>query len=183
MWSKRFGDSAYQAVDSLAVDAAGNVLVSGTLKGTIDFGGGPLVAAGVSDVFVVKLDSAGNHLWSKRFGAASSYEDSTQIAVSSAGDVAVTGSVTGTVDFGGGPLVGAGGGNAFVIKLDAAGTHLWSRRFGNSNSSVVIRGVAFADPKSLAITGNFDGIVDFGGGPLSTGVGGTHTFLAKLRVP
>ena len=108
----------------------------------------------------------------------------TRIAVSSAGDVALTGSTRGTVEFGGGPLVSAGSDNVFVAKLDAAGTHMSSRRFGSlSTSWVYINGVAFADPQSLAITGDFKGTVDFGGGALMSGVGGAHAFLAKLRLP
>ena len=40
----------------VASDAAGNVLVTGFFEGTVDFGGGPLMSAGSSDVFVVKLE-------------------------------------------------------------------------------------------------------------------------------
>jgi hypothetical protein len=52
----------------VAVDGAGNVLLTGDFDGTVDFGGGPLTSAGSDDIFVAKLDAQGNHLWSKRFG-------------------------------------------------------------------------------------------------------------------
>src|SRR5262249_47559744 len=69
-WSKRFGNNTRSAPPqpSTAVDGAGNVLLTGFFDGSVDFGGGPLTSAGWSDIFVVKLDPAGNHLWSKRFG-------------------------------------------------------------------------------------------------------------------
>ena len=35
---------------------------------TVDFGGGPLITAGNGDVFAVKLDPNGGHMWSKQFG-------------------------------------------------------------------------------------------------------------------
>jgi hypothetical protein len=38
----------------VAVDSANNVLVAGYFSGTADFGTGPLVSEGGSDVFVAK---------------------------------------------------------------------------------------------------------------------------------
>ena len=56
-WSKSFGDADEQSSASVAVDGAGNVLITGYFSGFVDFGGGPLVCAGVRDVFVAKLGS------------------------------------------------------------------------------------------------------------------------------
>jgi hypothetical protein len=39
----------------VAVDAAGNVCIVGSLKLTVDFGGGPVTAEGWSDMFIVRL--------------------------------------------------------------------------------------------------------------------------------
>lgn len=55
LWSKRFGDSAFQAGASVAADKAGNVLLAGSFFGTVDFGNGPLVSAGESDIRVAKF--------------------------------------------------------------------------------------------------------------------------------
>ena len=52
----------------MAVDASGAVTFTGALQGTVDFGGGPLVSAGGADIFVVRLDPAGGHVWSRSFG-------------------------------------------------------------------------------------------------------------------
>ena len=42
LWSYRFGDTSDEGGSSVSVDAAGNVLVTGHFRGTVDFGGGPL---------------------------------------------------------------------------------------------------------------------------------------------
>lgn len=55
LWSKRFGDDTDQAGLGVAVDAAGNVLLDGFFKGSIDFGCGKLTSAGDRDVFVAEL--------------------------------------------------------------------------------------------------------------------------------
>src|SRR5579883_2710536 len=70
-WSARYGDPALQDGYAVVSDAAGNLFVAGTLYGTADFGGGPLTSAGGADVFLVKLDASGRHVWSTRFGDAS----------------------------------------------------------------------------------------------------------------
>ncbi len=38
LWSKRFGAASFDRGDSVAVDSAGNVLVTGYFLGTVDFG-------------------------------------------------------------------------------------------------------------------------------------------------
>src|SRR5260221_8285582 len=56
-------------------NSAGNVYITGSFEGTIDFGGGALAATPdpafvsgfASNVWIAKLDSNGNYLWAKRF--------------------------------------------------------------------------------------------------------------------
>ena len=119
VWSKKFGDAKDQVVHSgprVSVDAAGNVVLTGGFAGTIDFGGGVMMSAGEDDVFVVKFDPAGKHLWSRRFGDVKN-QGSTGIAVSGAENVVIAGNFDGMLDFGGAPLVSASGGDIFVAKF------------------------------------------------------------------
>ena len=71
IWSQGFGDSGNDLDAGIAVDGAGNVLVTGRFEATVDFGGGPLTDAGSRDIFVAKYDGAGAHIWSERFGSTS----------------------------------------------------------------------------------------------------------------
>ena len=71
--------------------------------------------------------------WSRSFGDASTQRVNA-VAVDAMGAVFVTGSFSGTTDFGGGPLDAAGNDtDLFVAKYDTNGDHLWSRRFGDSS--------------------------------------------------
>ncbi|MGK3959901.1 SBBP repeat-containing protein [Sorangium sp. So ce118] len=54
-WSQRFGDSADQVGAGVAVDGLGNVIMTGTLAGTVNFGGSLLASAGAEDVFLAKF--------------------------------------------------------------------------------------------------------------------------------
>jgi hypothetical protein len=181
LWSRRFGDAAGvdQSARALAVDASGALVAVGSFDGRLDFGGGPLDAAGGTnpDVFVAKLDEGGNHLWSRRFGdTASQY--ATGVAIEADGDVVVVGYFEGHVDFGGGPLASAGDVDVFVAKLGADGKELWSKRFGGTGADVA-RGVAIDAAGRVLVVGDFEGRVDFGGGPLAS-AGDRDVFVLAL---
>jgi beta-propeller repeat-containing protein len=117
VWAQSFGDTADQHLTSLAVDASGNVTVTGQFQGTIDFGDGPHTSAGGNDIFVAKLDASGVPLWSKTFGDVSFAQSGKSISADPSGGVIVAGVFGGTVDFGGGSLICKGTSNAFVARL------------------------------------------------------------------
>ena len=110
------GDSDSQAPGAVAVDASGNVVLTGTFYGTVDFGGGALTSAGSGDIFVAKFGSGGAHLWSKRFGDGD-YQYGIAVAVDASENAIVTGYFFGTVDFGGGAFTSAGSQDIFVVKF------------------------------------------------------------------
>jgi hypothetical protein len=178
LWSKHFGDVQVQHATGVAADATGDVVLVGSLRGTMDLGGGLLASAGVADVFVAKLDPAGDHLWSVRFGD-SSGQLASGVAVDDAGSLAVIGTFSGSVDFGGGALTSAGGTDVFVAKLDPNGAHLWSKRFGESTFDQEGVSITFDPDGNVLIAGVTKGTVDFGGGPL-TSAGGFDGFAVKL---
>ena len=120
--------------------------------------------------------------WGKRFG--NTQDDSgDDVAVDSAGNVAIAGLFKGTIDLGGGPLAGGG---TFVAKLDASGAHSWSRRIA---SEVQLSGatatVAFDASGNLLLGGSAvaDGsnTIQFGGGGTlpSTDHAAGEGFIAK----
>jgi len=175
-WSRAFGDVSYQYAYSVSTDASSNVILGGNIEGTVDFGGGPLAGFGGSDVFLAKLDAAGNHVWSDRYGDASTYASGTA-ATDASGNVVVTGSVQGAIDFGGGTLPTAGQSDIFLAKISSGGFHLWSKRFGDTEWQ---NGTAVATDASdnVIVTGSLNGTADFGGGNLT---GSGDIFLAKFN--
>jgi len=178
-WAKSFGAADYQNATDVAVDAGGNIIVLGDLYGSIDFGLGPLVSAGNSDIFVAKLGPSGDPIWSKRFGSANAQE-ARSVAVDDDGNVVVLGWLfgAGSIDFGGGVLTSAGGDDLVLAKFDPDGKHLWSKRFGDSMSqegtSVAVDGMG-----NVIVVGHFWGSIDFGGGALVS-TGGRSDFIVKL---
>jgi len=74
IWSKSFGSTSNDQPNEFAIDSFDNIIIIGSFSGNINFGGGILSSAGLSDIFVAKFDSNGNHIFSKRFGNTSNDE-------------------------------------------------------------------------------------------------------------
>lgn len=160
LWSKRFGDAFENyGPRGVAVDGAGNIVIAGQLSGTWDFGAGPIT--GFADIYIVKFDGAGNHLWTRQFGL-STYSYAGDVTIDSSGNIAFWGSSLDPLDFGGGVLPGAG---LFMVKLDSAGSHVWSRAFGGLNIPLDFE---FDGAGNVIFAGNLSGSGDFGGGVLTT---------------
>jgi hypothetical protein len=179
IWSAIFGDASIQLPTSIATDPMGNVFVCGLLEGNIKFGDISLIGAGAADIFLAKLDGAGNPLWGKRFGDAMG-QLLCEIAVDAAGNVVMVGNFQGSINLGGGTLISVGNFDSFAAKFDGSGTHVWSNRYANGvgNLPPPIH-IAVDLSGDVIMTGGFQGTIDFGNGPL-TSVGGNDIFLAKL---
>ncbi|APR74804.1 Hypothetical protein A7982_00150 [Minicystis rosea] len=70
-----------------------------------------------------------------------------------------------------------GSSDVFVAKYDPAGTLLWAKLFGDENSQVATALSVNANG-DIAVTGVFDGTIDFGGGQMTSM--GSDIFVAKL---
>ncbi len=176
VWSKGYAGKA--EFHALALDATGNLFLTGWTTGTIDYGGGPLTApAGnlETSLLGVKLNANGQHVWSKVFATSTGTQSGDAVAVDAAGNVWLTGNANGTVDFGGGPMTSAGGA-LFFAKLTTSGAFLYATSYaiGSSGNNILV------DPAgNVLLTGWFTGAIDFGGGPLID-AGQSDFFLAKF---
>ena len=180
LWSKRFGDAAEQLSSDIAVDAVGNIAITGSFEGTLDFGESPLVSTGSADIFLAKLDAAGNSFWSKHFVSVFGSPMGTRLPVAAddVGNIILSGPFAGDIDFGGAVLSSKGYTDIFLAKLNGAGNHIYSKRFGDADNQQV-RDVAVDGSGNVVLTGFFFGTLGFGGGQLAS-AGGSDGFVAKL---
>jgi hypothetical protein len=101
-----------------------------------------------------------------------------EIAIDADGNGFVTGSFSGALDLGGGPLSGQQ--DLFLMKIDASGTPLWSRSFGDATAAQGSTSIAVNDRGEAIVSGYFMGTIDFGGGALTAETGKWEIFLVKL---
>jgi hypothetical protein len=122
LWARSFGDGADQVGTSVAVAEDGAVFVAGAFSGTMDLDptgpGGELTAQSGQDLFLVKLDAGGHHLWSARLAQAEP-PGPRDLGLATYGDhLVLAGGWLGGLDFGsGGVSPPLGGLDVFAVKL------------------------------------------------------------------
>lgn len=178
LWSASSGPGTMTTVANVATDALGNVIVAGSFQGTMNFGGGALMAAGSTDMFVTKFDATGGHLWSKRFGDQQA-QDTYSVVADKDGSILVIGTFIGILDFGAptAPLTFSGSKNVFVVKLDPDGKPVWSMRYGEGNTNGY--GIATDPSSNLVLVGSFGTTIDFGCGE-HVGADSNDIFVTKI---
>ncbi len=122
--------------------------------------------------------------WAENFGLAG-YTNANAVALDpSSGDVVVVGYLNPntSVNFGGGSLANATALSTdytmFVAKFDSSGKYKWAKTFGNG-LDVIAHSVGIDALGNVAIGGNFQGSVNFGGSTL-TAAGDFDLFVVKF---
>lgn len=183
LWSKSFGTEFGDSGEGLAIDADGNVVVSGSAIGDIDMGGELLEFSGSSTLVVAKFDSDGNHLWSRRIAGEGSVPMSA-VAIDPDGNIALAGTMRDTLEFGDDVLAASQDDQnaVFLASLNPDGTPRWGRIFSGEALDYLEAMATDADG-NIVITGDFGASIDFGDGALApSGEGGfdSDIFLAKF---
>ena len=128
IWAKTMGGASTEQGASIAIDAFGNVFTTGTFDGTADFDPGPGIynltgMGGTSDIFISKLNAAGDFVWAKAMGG-DNVEHVYSMILSPSEDIYTAGDFQGTSDFDPGTaiynLVSFGQSDAFILKLSTA---------------------------------------------------------------
>jgi Secretion system C-terminal sorting domain/Beta-propeller repeat len=184
VWANRFGGSGDDHGNSIALDAASNVHVSGYFTGNAN-GIANLNASGQTDIFILKLTSAGSLAWSKKFGN-SGLDEGNGITVSSSGNVYSTGTFQVTVNFGSSANFSTVGGaywDIYILKLSASGNFVWAKQIGSVFED---RGFAITTDaaENVYTTGYFSDVADFDPGPgiynLTGNSNSKDAFIQKL---
>lgn len=163
IWAKRFGNAgSFNKPTAVATDSLNNIYVGGYFQDTFDLNPDPIVedlavSTGGGDIFIVKLDSAGNYVWGKQIGGSSS-DDLNGMAVDAAGNIYATGYSSGNVDFD--PGTGyhwlPSGGRGYLLALNADGDFRWAHKLMKSGSSDGF-GVALDGRGHVYVVGDFSG--------------------------
>lgn len=169
------GSTDFETSSDIAVDASGNMYVTGSFKGTVDFdpGTGTVNLTSVTtgpDIFIASYDATGTYRWAFSVGGTpptgmSSDNHGRSIAVDESGNVVVSGNFIGTMDFdpgAGSTMLSAGTWNTFVAKYTPTGNFLWAFKIGPYSSAY--NDVAIDAAGSVVVVGTFRGTHDFNPG-------------------
>lgn len=190
LWARALTGTGTGYLRGLRVDGSGNVIVTGTFSGTLNFnpaGTAVSLTASGFDLFIAKYSASGVASWAKRVDSSNSvyYPN---VAVDSGGNILVATSFAGTLnaDPNGGslPVVGAasssGPTSLFIGKYSSAGSVLWARGVvgAGTDPNSVGSAVAVDGGGNVIVTGYFTGSANFGAQSL-TSFGDWDVFIAK----
>lgn len=157
-YSTYLGGSATDRAYGIAVDSAGSTYITGSTSSTDFPTVSPIQAsnAGLSDVFVAKLNASGSALSYSTYLGGGNYDDGRGIALDSSGNAYIAGEST-SIDF---PTVspfqasfGGGSTDAIVAKLNASGSALSFSTYLGGNDLDQGFGIAVDSTGQAVVTG------------------------------
>lgn len=193
VWSKNVGATSPAGSPIHASGPQGEIFLAGTCSGQADLGDGAVDCGTSSQSYLIKLDSSGQHQWSRRYPAipsvAGAYAGSStsfrSLAVDSCGNAYIAGAFGGStstsIAFGDVRLTAPSMPNdapRFLAKIDGTGAATWARMFTGkctpTNANVEFRGLALNRAGGPILSADIGGdsalnaqtSVDFGGGTL-----------------
>ncbi len=189
IYSTYLGGSSTETAGGIAIDSSGNAYVTGkTLSSDFPFAGSSIdsTLGGSSDAFVSKINSAGSALIYSTYLGGSTDEAlfGSGIAVDSSGNAYVVGD-TSSSDF---PFIGGfidsnlgGTRDAFVSKLNSAGSALIYSSYLGGGQNETGRGVAVDSSGNAYIVGNTaSSDFPFVGG-VDSSLDGSDAFVSKVN--
>ncbi len=178
-WVATAGGTSDVQLNAVIGDDNGNIYAVGYFEGSHFFGNEYVASQGGRDIFVAKMDSQGNWLWSTSGGGTSYTDEGNDIDITADNCLLITGVFEGTAFMGPDSLVSSGEGDIFVSKLDFDGNWLWSKKIGGSGwdtgNSVSVDNLNYA-----YITGSFADTIFYDTDTLVSR-GNTDIIVAKLN--
>lgn len=167
LWTKTFGGSKNDAAYGLDIDSLDNIYIAGEFMNTVDFDpateNGLFTAVNFTDIYVTKLQSTGEYVWTKTYGG-DYYDRGRAVAVDDDGNIFVTGHWGSMVDFDFSDGVdyhySAGVRDIFVTKINADNSYGWTASFG-SNINDDSYDIEVDSQGNAYFTGMFYNTVDF----------------------
>ncbi|MES2799783.1 MAG: T9SS type A sorting domain-containing protein [Bacteroidota bacterium] len=189
LWARQLGGIGNDNAHFISIDPNGDLIILGTFEGTADFD--PLstvvskVSAGLTDIFMTKLNSDGLLDWVYSIGS-TGFENVNDGFVDNSGNIYIVGDYTALMDFD--PTVGYTSMSAqmidgFILKLTNDCNFHWVKKIGG-NGAHTANAVTVDSQGSVVIAGNFDAATDFdpgaGTSTLTPVSGANAMYITKL---
>lgn len=137
IWATYYGGPSTEVAQEIAVDNSGNVLLSGVTQSSSGIASGGYqntYGGGIQDAFLVKFNSNGTRLWATYFGGTQN-DAGYSVAFDISGNIYFAGGTSSSgICFGGFDNTLSGTSDAFLVKFNSNGGHLWSTYYGGTNS-------------------------------------------------
>lgn len=154
----------------VAVDSNGDVFICGQFENTVQFGDSIFTSLGQNDIFISKISSSGNFIWSKKVGGMQNDEVAALCTTSNTVNVVA---FMGSMAYVNNTVVNNLGGSSMIIQYATNGDFVWAQQQGYNNRPFDIE---CDNGGNILICGYYSFGSDFGG---STTVAGDGGFVSK----
>ena len=166
LWVRGAGGKGYDYGHGIAVDAAGDVIVTGAVVGDALFGDVNVPNEPGSHIFCAKYHADGALVWVKT-ASGKAGGSGHGVAVDAQGNIYLGGNSSGSGQFGDKPLVTPKGSSAVVVKLSPQGEVLWiTQQFGEP--SCLFHEITCDQEGRVWASGMFKGKATLGGETFTT---------------
>lgn len=141
---------------SIVTDNSGNVYLMGTYSGEIGFFGLATTGTLNSDVFLVKMDSIGNVIWSRSLGNTNN-ETGSKMVLTSDNYLIIAGIFENTTTIGPVTMTGNGNSDAFIAKYDLDGNFVYTFYMGGDGSFETFNDLTADNSGNFFVTGSYEG--------------------------
>ena len=190
VWAKTVGGTLFDYCQSMCLDELENVYTIGSFKDVADFDPGDgivyFTSAGGNDIYINKLNSAGEYVWAKQMSGPED-EFGQGIVYDNNENLYFTGNFKNTVDFapdaGNLYMTSLGDYDIFTGKMDVDGNLLWVKQMGGAGNQTG-QALALDDNNNVYTTGHYEGAADFNPGDGTyemTSAGDFDAFVSKLN--
>ena len=185
-WGRTFGDASAQTAWGVAVDAAGQVAVTGRFAGTLSLGSDSLEAV-AGGVFTSLLDASGEPLWLRGLQGASN-SGGFDVAFDSKDRVVVGGFYEGAAALDSSVLPESGLREQYIliVKYEPDGTSVWGRGIRVSGDQSIFslergwRTLALTSNDHIVLAGFVELGVEMTPGDMLTPQGGSDLLVGEL---
>ncbi len=185
LWAQSFGGVSADEGNALAVDADGNVIVSGVFFKTIVFGTDTLKCTGNFDIAIIKFDADGNYQWMKQaYSYSGKQEKGKDIKIDSQGNYILTcygaDNAIDTLYYEGIEIESLGERDVFIIKMDSDGNPIWCVNGGGADNEEP-KAMILDKDDNIYVTGMYKSTTATFGTHTINNEGGSDIFLIKLN--
>lgn len=143
-WTQVIGGPNYDFGGSITIDTNGNIYITGTFHGMVDFnpsaGVDSLTSSGWNDIFITKFNSTGGYIWTKAFYSFDGDNDVNNIVHDSNDNVYITGAFYSQTDFDPSNTIDNktpnGSGDIFITKINSDGSYGQTKTIGGTGSDM-----------------------------------------------
>jgi hypothetical protein len=138
LWARSLGSENGDYGIGLAIDAGGNIYVTGYFSGTMTTSVGTFTSLGLRDIYLAKFSNDGDLLWVRHAGSPGMNEGNGVAVDNINQQVYVTGKFEGTLIFVDTPetLVSAGASDIMVAAYSFDGALIWAKRAGGTENEI-----------------------------------------------